>query len=97
MRKFGRGKTVQIAELFASYKNNLKAPQKTVVQAVIEVIGDLLNITLKEDEVRYSPTNRTVTMSVRGPIHSEIRMQKKEILNHLKGRLGEKSAPKEIL
>lgn len=97
MRKQGRGGITKIADLFAVYKLRLKAPQGAVVKAFSEVVLDLLNIQVKDGWCSYSVTSRMLYISSTGPFKSEILMHKKEILTHLKGRLGEKSAPNDIL
>lgn len=97
MRKEGRGGVVKISELFKVYTDRLRAPQKTVIKTFIEVVEDMFHITLKDDQCAYMVTSRTLTLHAGGPLKSEILLHKKEILTHLKGRLGEKSAPREIV
>lgn len=96
MRK-GRGEIVKLGDLFEKYRKNLKAPQGTVIESFCEVVEDVLCITIKKEKVKYSPSTKTVSLVIGGALKSEIQLHKKEILNHLKGRLGEKSAPTEIL
>ncbi len=97
MRKNGRGEITKIADLFAVYKMRLKAPQGVVVKTFSEVVHDLLNLQVKEGWCSYAVTPKILYISSPGPFKSEILMHKKEILTHLKGRLGEKSAPQDIL
>jgi len=95
MRK-GSGEIKKLSDLFEKYRNTLKAPQKTVVSAFCEVVEDVLGVTVDQKKVSYTPHNRTLTLSVGGPLKSEILLHKEEILTHLKGRLGEQGAPKEM-
>lgn len=97
MRKEGRGGITKIADLFAVYKARLKAPQGAVVKVFGEVVHDLLNIHIEEKWCSYAVASKILYLSSPGPIKSEVLMHKKEILNHLKGRLGEKSAPHDIV
>lgn len=93
-----RGEGIKkLNSLFDKYKQTLKAPQGSVIQAFIEVVEDLLTIKVKKEQVTYSTTNKILTLKTGGPLKTEVQLHKKEILLHLKGRLGEKSAPKDIL
>lgn len=96
MRK-GRGEVKRVGDLFAKYKNTLVAPQKTVVLAFTEVVFEVLGIAVDAKVVRYTPHTQTLSIQVSGPLKSEIALHRDEILAHLKGRLGERNAPKTIL
>ena len=93
----GKGQAVKIASLFEAYKTRLRAPQGVVVKTFQEVIKDMFNIAVRAEQCSYSVHSKTLTVNVSGPLKMEIRMRKAEILTHLKGRLGEKGAPQEIL
>jgi len=88
---------VNIGSLFDKYKKKLKAPQKTIIKTFQEVIDDLFSFKIKSNQCSYTPSNKTLMINVGGPLKSEILLKKKEILVHMRGRLGEKSAPKEII
>lgn len=93
-----RGKgPVQVGALFERYKKILKAPQGTVVREAEALILEIFGVALKESECLYAPQSRVLTFRVHGPLKSEIMMQKQKILQCLKQRLGEKSAPRDIL
>jgi hypothetical protein len=91
------GEIKQLGALFEAYKHRLKAPEKTVIHTFVEVVEDVLLFTIKPDLVRYTPHNRILSLTIPGPLKSEILLKKKELLRHLKGRLGVESAPKDIL
>ena len=91
------GATTKVADLFAKYHQNLKAPQKSVEIAAAEVLTDLLGTSVSPKEVSYTPTTRTLALRLRGPLRSEAALHKEALLSHLKGRLGVKSAPTEIV
>lgn len=91
-----RGEIVAVKDLFAKYRTSLKAPQKTVELEVIRVIGELLNLTLREEQVSYTPSSRTLVFNVPGILKQEIKLRQNEILTELSSRLGEKSSPKNI-
>ncbi len=96
-RRFGRGEVVKVGDLFAKYKNILKAPEASVRKAFVEVVADLLDIAVKESNVSYKPSTRIITLKSGGPLKSELLLHKKEILTHLKGRLGADGAPKDFI
>jgi hypothetical protein len=97
MRKKVDSSQVPIKDLFAVYRERLRAPQGSVTAAAKDVIHDLLSITLESKHLSYTPSSRILRITVGGPVKSEIFLRKKEIITHLKGRLGPKSAPTEIL
>ncbi len=97
MRKKGRGEAIKISNLFEVYKTRLKAPQGTVIKTFEEVVEDMFGIKIRSEQSSYTVTSRTIHVTAGGPLKSEIMLHKKEILAHLRGRLGEKSAPKDIL
>ncbi|MDB9944436.1 hypothetical protein OAD26_00350 [bacterium] len=86
-----------IGSLFDKYRKRLKAPQKTVINTFQEVVADLFGIHIDEKDCGYTVSNRMFRLNVSGPFKTEILMRKKEVLLHMKGRLGEKSTPKEII
>jgi len=96
-RRLGRGEVVKVADLFAKYKNILKAPEASVKKAFVDVVADLLEIPVQEDVVSYKPSTRIITLKTGGPLKSELLLHKKEILTHLKGRLGAEGAPKDFI
>lgn len=96
MRK-GSGGIVKLGDLFERYKQTLKAPEKTVIDCFKEVVEDVIGIPITEKQVRYNVHTKTLSLSVPGPLKSEIKLRKGEILSHMKGRIGEKSAPSDIL
>lgn len=97
MRKFGRGQTIKVGDLFEVYRKKLKAPQKTVIQEFIEVVEDFLGVSIPQNRCHYSPSTRTISLTISGAGKSEVLLNKQEILTHLKGRMGERNAPKEII
>lgn len=93
-----RGEGIKkLSDLFDKYKNTLKAPQGSVINVFCEVADEVLDITINKDQVDYNTFNKILTLKTSGVIKSEIKINKKEILSHLKGRLGVNSAPKDIL
>ncbi len=97
MRKRGEGPPIKISSLFEVYKKRLRAPQGTVVSGCVEVVKDLLGITLEARSCEYSPQTRILHIKAHGPMKTEIFLHKEEILTHLRGRLGDKSSPTQIL
>ncbi len=96
MRK-GRGEIIKLGTLFEKYKKILKAPQGVVTDCFREVVQELIGLQISKEKLTYSVHTKTLSVRVAGPLKSEIQLRKKEILNHMKGRLGADSAPKDIL
>jgi predicted metal-dependent hydrolase len=92
-----RGEVTAVKDLFEKYKKTLQAPQKTVELEAIRVIGELTNITIKEHQVAYTVSTRTLSIQVPSLIKQELKKRFPEILNEIKARLGDKSAPYLIL
>ena len=96
MRK-GRGEITKLSTLFEKYKNTLRAPQGTIIDCFRDVVFELIKLEVPKSKVKYTVYSKTLSIAVSGPLKSEILLRKKEIINHLKGRLGEKSAPADII
>lgn len=96
MRK-GRGEIIKLSDLFEKYKKILKAPQGVIIDSFVEVTEDIIGIKIAKEQISYTVHTRTLSVRVSGPLKSEIKLRKKEILAHMKGRLGDQSAPIEIL
>lgn len=96
MRK-GRGEITKLSALFDKYKNTLRAPQGSVIECFCDVVADLLHIDIPAKHVTYTVHSRTLSARVAGPLKSELKLHAKDILAHMKGRLGERNAPLEII
>ncbi len=92
-----RGEVVAIKDLFSKYKNTLIAPQQTVEMEVVRIVGEVLNFKLKEDQVTYTVSTRTVYIKAPGMVKQEIKIKQPQILTELKKRLGAKNSPEIIL
>jgi hypothetical protein len=93
-----RGENIKkVSDLFAKYKQRLVAPEASVINVFVEVVHDLLELDINPKKVSYSPHTRVIAINGGGPLKTEIKLHEKEILTHIKGRLGEKSAPKTII
>ena len=97
MKRKGRGEVTKVSDLFAVYKNKLKAPEGTVITTTQEIIHDMFGFNLPKEAIRYKVSSKTLTITAPGPLKTEIKLQQKEILTHLKGRLGASGAPTTIL
>lgn len=95
-KKRGQG-IVKVSDLFKKYTDVLKAPQGIVVTAFIEVIFEVLGVRIEKEQCTYSVASKTLSTRLPGMIKSEIKLQKKLILQKMVEKLGPKSAPKEIL
>ena len=93
-----RGEGIKkIDSLFDKYKKVLKAPQGVVVDSFIEVVNDLVGVEIPKERIKYSTHTKTLSLTISGPLKSEILLHKDEIVAHMKGRIGAQSAPKNIL
>jgi len=87
----------KVSDLFAVYKKRLRAPQKSVIDCFVEVVEEVCGIALPKKSVRYVPSSRTISVTAPGQIKTEIALSKDELIVHMKGRLGEQSAPHHIV
>lgn len=93
-----RGEGIKpLGSLFEKYKKQLIAPQGSVKQCFVEVVRDLYGFQVTAQQLEYSVYKKTLTLRVSGPLRSELLLRKEEILTHMKGRLGERSAPTTLL
>lgn len=86
----------KLSNLFDKYKQRLMAPEASVINAFVEVVEDVLGLKLSKDKVSYTPATKVLSVNV-ALLRSEIKLHEAELLNHLKGRLGEKNAPTKII
>jgi len=96
-REKGSGEIIKLSDLFDKYRKTLVAPQATVVNVFCEVVKDLLGFEVKKTAVKYSTDSKILSIQGGGPLKSEIKLNEQDILNHIKGRLGDKSGPEKIL
>ena len=96
MRK-GRGEITKLSTLFEKYKNTLRAPESSVIDGFRDIVLELIKIEIPKTKVRYKVHSKTLSTTLSGPLKSEIALRKKEIIIHLKGRLGEQNAPVDII
>lgn len=92
-----RGELKKLSSLFDKYKERLIAPERTVIDSFVEVVNDLMGISLDKKKVKYVPSTKTISFVGSGAIRNELKLQEKEILVHVAGRIGEKNAPKRIV
>lgn len=93
-----RGEGIRkISDLFETYKNRFVAPQKAVIDAFIDVVRDVFEVDVRAGDISYTPSTRTLSLRLPGPFKSEVLLKKEEILMHMKGRLGPKNAPRDII
>jgi|GEM_PF-2138200 hypothetical protein len=86
-----------LGSLFAKYQDTFKPPQATVQKKAVLVIADLLQIQLREDQLSYKTTTRTLKINAPSVIRSEIIRRKPELLAVLQRELGVSNAPTDLL
>lgn len=94
--KRGQG-IVHVSDLFKKYAQTLRAPQGIVITAFTEAVKDVCGAVLTKEQCTYTVTTETLSVHASGVIKTEIKLHKKDILNHMKDTIGEKSLPKNIL
>jgi hypothetical protein len=96
-QKKDNNKATKLSDLFEKYKTTLKAPQGAVIDCFIDVVKDVIGLPIRKESIKYTVYSKTLSVSVPGPLKSEIKLHKEEILAHMKGRLGEQNAPSELI
>ena len=91
------GELQKIGSLFDIYKDRLKAPQKTVIDVVVEVVKDVTGIALDPHRCSYTVSTKTLATNAPSMIQQEIQMHHDEIMVHVRGRLGDSSTPVRII
>lgn len=92
-----RGEITAVRDLFEKYRKTLQAPQKTVEIECVRVVGELIGLRLKEEQVSYNVASRTLSLNTSSIIKQELKLHHESILNELKSRLGVKNSPQCIL
>ena len=91
------GELKKVSDLFESYRKRLRPPQKSVLRVFVEVVEELLSIQLDIEKLDYSVASKTIHLRVPSPVRSEVKLHEKELLAHLKARLGGLGAPKHLV
>ncbi|MFM2423846.1 MAG: hypothetical protein RLZZ70_233 [Candidatus Parcubacteria bacterium] len=91
------GELQKVGSLFDIYKDKLRAPQKSVIDVVVVVIGEVTGIILDPNRCTYTVRSRTLATNAASLIKHEISRKEQEILSHCQDRLGKESAPLRII
>ena len=86
----------KLVDLFAKYKK-LTPPEGRVTTTFCEIVFDLYGFKVDKKQISYNPVTGTIHTRLPGPLKNELYLKKEELINHLKGRLGDKHAPKNII
>ena len=92
-----RGELIKLNALFEKYKNHFTAPQQSVIDSSVGIIEDVLGFKINPQKCTYTVSTRTLATNAPALVRQEIARHQVEIIAHLKGRLGEKSAPYRVL
>jgi hypothetical protein len=87
----------QLGNLLLRYKKVLKPPQQSVIKEVVQVIQEVLGVTVATSQLTYQVTARIIYIKTPSLIRSEILRAKPKILTVLKERLGEQVAPIDLI
>ena len=86
-----------LSSCYQHYKRTLKPPQASVEKEVIVVVADVTGITLKSEQLTYTPATKTIALQVPSIIKTELRKHQAAILKQLQHNLGAENAPKVVL
>lgn len=75
-----------LGDLLSRYKN-LKTPNGTLRKVFIESVEKILDITLKEKDIKIQKT--IISVNAPSVIKNEIRLNQKEIITEIHNELGE--------
>lgn len=92
-RKSKQSSITQVSDLFAVYKDRLRAPQGSVIKEVVQVVEEEMGIRVDKKYFSYNVATKTVSCNATSLVRSEMKLKQKEITVALQRRLGEKNAP----
>jgi hypothetical protein len=96
MRKLGRAASESIHPLIEAYKQRLKAPQGTVLDAVCRAYSTL-GIFCTTSDLAYNVPSKTIFIRVHGPQKTEMLLTKSQVLTALRSQLRDADIPKDIV
>ncbi len=88
---------VKASDLFAHYRNNLKAPQQSVITEVVAVIYEVTGFEISPKQCSYTVATRTVSLQVPSLLKQELKTHHEAIMARLREELGERSVPLIVL
>lgn len=91
-----RGKELQPLQNLLARFSNLRPPQKAVIDVFCDAVQTACGVAVPRQAVRYTVSTRTIGIAIAGPLKSEVRQKRTEILKHCTSVLG-MHAPKEIV
>ena len=86
-----------VSSLLASFQKRFTPPQASVEKRVAEIICEITPLQIKPEQVKYTVSNKTISLQVPSVLKSELQHQKTAILDRLVSEMGVKNAPKVIL
>lgn len=87
----------KLGSLFERYQKILIPPQASVEKRVAEIICEITPLQIKAEQVKYTVSNKTISLQVPSVLKSELQHQKTAILDRLVSEMGVQNAPKVIL
>ena len=85
-----------VGDMFAQYRSRFKAPQATVEVACVEVLAEVFDFPIKEEQVIYTVSTRTLSFQLPSLLKSELKFHHNTILQKLENRLGKDGSPRLI-
>ena len=90
-------KMKKVGDFFDKYRKRFKAPQASVEKACASVIQEVTGFGVKEEQVSYIVSTRTISLQIPSVLKSELRFHYPSILKKLEELLGKDGSPKVIL
>jgi len=87
---------LDIKGLLESYKQRLRAPQKTVIAEMVRAY-QAIGLRVAPRDLSYTPSTRTVTIRAMGPLKMEMLLRKEVVLREVRTLLSDKDVPLEII
>jgi hypothetical protein len=88
--------SISIQGLLDAYKTRFRAPQGVVVAEVVVVCGEV-GVVCSVSDFAYTPSTKTIAITINGPKKIELLMRKQEILTKLQTKLRAEDCPRDLI
>ena len=86
-----------VGSLFENFQKRFTPPQASVEKRVAEIICEITPLQIKPEQVKYTVSNKTISLQVPSILKSELQHHKTAVLSRLESEMGIKNSPKVIL
>lgn len=88
---------VKASDLFAKYRDSIKAPQQSVITEVVAVIYEVTGFEIRPHQCSYTVATRTISLQIPSLMKQELKTHHEAIMVRLRERLGDRSVPLVVL